>query len=303
MTDNTKGCILGAVSAASYGINPIAVLLYNDGVGVDSVLFYRYILAVAALGLVILARKESFAVRLRELPWLAGAGLLFSFSSLALFESYKHIDVSIASTLLFVYPAMVTLIMMIFFGEKPTPAKIAALALVLLGVVLLNGGSDVRAVNAFGVAIVLLSALAYAIYIVACRESRLNALPSIKFSFWSLLFGSTIYIVRLDFCTELQPLTSVPAVACALALALLPTLVSITTLARAIHLIGPSATAILGALEPVTAVLLGILLFSEHPTLPAIAGMLIILVAVTLIVAGKPAQKAFPRQEEPDGNA
>ena len=287
MTNNTKGFILGALSAASYGINPIAVILYNDGLTVDSVLFYRYFLAAAAIGIVMLARRESFAVGLRELPWLIVAGLLFSFSSMTLFVSYTYIDISIASTLLFVYPAMVTLLMMLFFGERPTATKIIALVLVFLGVVMLNGGSEAHATNAFGVAIVMLSALSYAVYMVACQKSVLRTVPSMKFSFYSILFGSTIYIVRLKFCTELQPLTTPENIVCALALALLPTLVSITALARAIHYIGSTSTAILGALEPVTAVLIGIFVFGERPTTMAVVGMFVILFAVTLIVAGK----------------
>lgn len=286
MTNNTKGFILGALSAASYGINPIAVILYDNGLTVDSVLFYRYFLAVVAIALVMLVERKSFAVRLRELPWLIGAGLLFSFSSMALFVSYTYIDISIASTLLFVYPAMVTLLMMLFFGERPTATKIIALVLVFLGVVMLNGGSESHATNAFGVAIVMLSALAYAIYMVACQKSILRTIPAMKFSFYSLLFGSSIYIVRLNFCTDLQPLTTTTDIICALCLALLPTLISITALARAIHYIGSTSTAILGALEPVTAVLIGIFVFEERPTTMAVIGMLVILSAVTLIVAG-----------------
>lgn len=287
MRDSTKGYLLGSLAAVSYGINPIAVVLYNNGLTVDSVLFYRYVLAVLALGVAMLLRRRSFAVSLRDLPWLVGAGLLFSFSSMALFVSYKYIDVSIASTLLFAYPAMVTLIMMLFFGERPTVRKIFALVLVFLGVLLLNGGSEAHSTNAFGVLVVMLSALSYAVYMVACQKSRLREIPAMKFSFYSLMFGSTLYIVRLDFCTELQPLTTGATLACALALALLPTLVSITALAKAIHYIGSSSTAILGALEAVTAVLIGVVAFGERPTALAVLGMVMVLVAVTLIVAGR----------------
>lgn len=292
MKDSTKGYFLGSLAAVSYGINPIAVILYNNGLTVDSVLFYRYVLAVAALGIVLLWRRESFAVKLRDLPWLVCSGLLFSASSMALFVSYKHIDVSIASTLLFVYPAMVTLIMMIFFRERPTAKKVAALVLVFFGVVLLNGGSEAHSTNAVGVLIVMLSALAYAIYMVACQKSRLREIPAVKFGFYSLMFGSTLYIVRLDFCAELQPLTNGTAVACVLALALLPTLVSITALAKAIHYIGSSSTAILGALEAVTAVLIGVVAFGERPTALAVLGMVMVLFAVTLIVAGNKAKNS-----------
>ena len=97
----SRGCVLGAVAAASYGLNPLFTLpLYGAGMGVDSVLFYRYLLAAAMLGALMLVRRQSFAVRRRDLVPLAVMGLLFSFSSLFLFESYNHMDAGIASTIL-----------------------------------------------------------------------------------------------------------------------------------------------------------------------------------------------------------
>ena len=108
MNDKVKGFVVGAVAAATYGMNPLFALpLYKEGLSADSVLFYRYSMAVAMLGVIMKFTKQSFALKRRELLPLVIGGLLFSGSSLFLFLSYRHMDAGIASTILFVYPVMV----------------------------------------------------------------------------------------------------------------------------------------------------------------------------------------------------
>ena len=124
MNDKVKGFVVGAVAAATYGMNPLFALpLYKEGLSADSVLFYRYSMAVAMLGVIMKFTKQSFALKRRELLPLVIGGLLFSGSSLFLFLSYRHMDAGIASTILFVYPVMVAVIMALFFHEKITPVK------------------------------------------------------------------------------------------------------------------------------------------------------------------------------------
>lgn len=285
MNPTYKGYALAAISAASYGVNPVAVFLYDAGYGVDSVLFYRYAFACLFMALLMMWRRESFALTVKELCQLVCMGLLLSASSFTLFESYNHIDVAIASTILFAYPALVTIIMMLLYREKPSVLTVLALVLVAVGILMLNGSGAGGAANTYGVVLVLLSSLSYAIYMVALQKSSLAAMPPLKLTFYSLFFGIFIYVVRLDFCTQLQPLpSSTGLLMCVMALALFPTLVSFVAMAKAIKFIGSTATAILGALEPVTAVLLGIIAFGERPTPTAYAGMGIVILAVTIII-------------------
>lgn len=285
MNNTTKGYILGAISAASYGINPIAIMLYNDGFGVDSVLFYRYSFAIVFIGLIMVYKNISFKISLKEMKYLATIGLLFSSSSLALFESYKYIEVATASTILFVYPAMVAIILAIFFGEKINLTTLISIIMVIAGIFLLNGGQISSDTNIFGVIIVLISSLTYAIYLVIIQKSFLTKMPSLKISFYSLIFGITIYIVRIAYNNELTPLTTTREWFIISSLAIIPTLISLTALAKAIKYVGSTITAILGALEPITAVAIGIILFGERPSFLAYIGMAIIIVAVTIIIA------------------
>ena len=199
----SRGCVLGAVAAASYGLNPLFTLpLYGAGMGVDSVLFYRYLLAAAMLGALMLVRRQSFAVRRRDLVPLAVMGLLFSFSSLFLFESYNHMDAGIASTILFLYPVLVAVIMAVGFHEKVSRITMLSILLAFTGIAMLYKGGG-ETLSFLGVALVFLSSLCYAVYIVGVNRSSLRGLPTEKLTFYALLFGLSVYVVRLRFCADL----------------------------------------------------------------------------------------------------
>ena len=269
----SRGCVLGAVAAASYGLNPLFTLpLYGAGMGVDSVLFYRYLLAAAMLGALMLVRRQSFAVRRRDLVPLAVMGLLFSFSSLFLFESYNHMDAGIASTILFLYPVLVAVIMAVGFHEKVSRITMLSILLAFTGIAMLYKGGG-ETLSFLGVALVFLSSLCYAVYIVGVNRSSLRGLPTEKLTFYALLFGLWINAVSL---------------------ALFPTIVSLVTMAAAIRAIGSTPTAILGALEPLTALFFGVVAFGERLTPRIVLGVVLILVAVTLIIAGRSLHIPFP---------
>ena len=288
MKDTTKGYLLGALSAASYGVNPLAVSLYDDGFNTDSVLFYRYALAILFMGILMVINKESFKITFKETLLLAVMGTLMSLSSISLFESYNYIDVSTASTLLFVYPALVTIIMLIFYKERPSAAVVVALIGVSIGITLLNYGEGSSSQSIFGVTIVIISSLTYAVYIIMTQKSStLRNLSSLKLSFYALTFGIILFIVRIMCGNELHSLDNISHYGYVITLALFPTLISLTAMAKAIKYIGPTPTAIMGALEPVTAVLLGIVVLGERPSMWTYLGMVIVVLAITLIITSK----------------
>lgn len=286
MTIRSKGLIYGAVAAATYGMNPLFTLpLYHAGLNPDSVLFYRYVFALPILAAMIYLRGQTFRLQRNEVLPLAAVGLLFSASSLFLYVSYNYMDAGIASTILFVYPILVALIMGICFHERIRALTICCIALALFGIGLLYKGGG-ETLSGLGVLFVLLSSLSYAIYIVGVNRSVLKTVPTVKLTFYALLFGISIYLVRLNFLTELQPIPTWYLWFNVLALAALPTAVSLLCTTQAVHYIGSTPTAILGALEPVTAVFFGVTIFHEQLTFRLCIGIALILVAVTLIVAG-----------------
>ena len=289
MTNNkTKGFILGAIAAASYGMNPLFTLpLYSAGMSVDTVLFYRYSLAVIVLGIMMKFQKQSFAIKRVDVLPLCIMGLLFAFSSLFLFMSYNYMDAGIASTILFVYPVLVAIIMAVVFKEKVSPITMFSIARAFVGISMLCKSPGGQTLSLVGITFVFLSSLSYAIYIVGVNRSSLKDMPIAKLTFYVLLFGLSVYVVRLQFCTELQVIPTPMLWINAVSLAVFPTVISLVTMTKAIHYIGSTPTAILGALEPVTALFFGVLVFGEQLTPRIILGILMVITAVTLIIGGK----------------
>lgn len=283
-----KGFAFGAIAAASYGLNPLFALpLYADGVGADSVLFYRYAFGVVMLAVLMLVKRQSFAVSRRELLPLIAMGLLFSFSSLTLFLSYNYMDAGIASTILFVYPVLVAIIMAVFFKEKISAITILSIALAFTGISLLYKGDGGQTLSLTGVALVFISSLTYAIYIIGVNRSVLKDMPITKLTFYVLLFGMSVFVVRLDFCTQLQTVSQPLLWLNPVCLALFPTVISLVSMTKSIHYIGSTPAAILGALEPITAIFFGVMVFGERLTPRIVLGIVLVLIAVTLIIAGK----------------
>ncbi len=290
MKRKATGIFYGAVAAASYGTNPLFALpLYAAGIGVNSVLFYRYFIAVIVYGLWIKFHKKiSLKISLKEFPPLLMLGLFFSLSSYTLFDAFKYIDAGIACTILFIYPVMVALIMTIFFKEKITKTVIFSIILISAGIILLyHGGGEVK-LNLHGVFTVLLSALLYALYIVGVKNIKsVRHMNGNKMSFYVMLFGLLVYIWNLHFCTELQLMDKPLMWLCTLALAILPTIISIEAVNISIKLIGSTTTAILGSLEPLTALFFGVTVFHEQLTIRIMCGVAAVLSGVILIITRK----------------
>ena len=138
MNPKAKGFLLGAIAAAAYGMNPLFALpLYKAGMNPDSVLFFRYLFAIPLLGIMLKARGRNFRIQRKEIFLLIVMGILVAVSSLTLFESYNYMDAGIASTILFVYPIIVALIMTFVFKEKLKKLTVLCIFLALGGISLL----------------------------------------------------------------------------------------------------------------------------------------------------------------------
>lgn len=299
MKRKNKGIALGMAAACTYGTNPLFALpLYALGFQVNSVLFYRYIFAVILYGLwIVLYRKISLKISLKEGGLLLFLGIMFSISSLTLFSSYDYLGAGISSTILFVYPIFVALIMSIFFKEKIAVKTIISIVLMVGGISLFYKSDNGETLSLYGLALVFASALSYAVYMVALKEINLiKRMQFQKLTFYVMLFGLLVYIVNSRFGLDIQKIEKPFMLGCLLGLAVLPTIISLETMTISIKLIGPTLAAIIGALEPVTAVFLGIIFFGEQMTFKIALGICLILASVFLIVIGsKPKSAHLPK--------
>lgn len=272
-----------------YGANPLGALpLYADGINTCSVLFYRYAIAVVVLAVVMAVRRKPLAVSRRDLAIMAVLGVLFAASSLSLFMSFLFMGAGVASTLLFVYPVMVAVIMAVFFKERVTRSTVLAIALALTGVALLYKGDGGKPLSGVGVSLVMVSSLTYALYIIVLNKSPLR-MSSVKLTMYVLTFSVVVAVAMsyTDPANHLQLLHTPRQWGLALLLAVVPTVLSLLLMVIAVHDVGSTPTAIMGALEPVTAVVISVALFGELVTARLVIGIVLILAAVLLTVVGK----------------
>lgn len=256
---------------------------------------------------------ESFKVSRGELSTLIALGLLFVVSSLTLYCSFLYMDSGVACSLLFVYPVMTAVLMAMLYGEKITKTTAAAIALSLVGVLLLYKGDGETVLSTVGVLLVMVSALSYALYIIVANrasapESGLEAshnrfskylphratihrldMSAMKLSFYVLIVCAVSMILFSLTSPErhLMPLATGREWGYSLMLAIVPTVFSLVSMGIAVRIIGSTPTAIMGALEPLTAVVIGLTVFHEALTVNLVAGILLILTAVITIILSK----------------
>lgn len=279
------GTLAGIAAAVCYGTNPLGALkLYEQGMQTNSVLFFRFGLAWVIIAIIMLFRKESLKVTWHEFRILTGLGLLFIVSSLTLYLSFHYMAAGVASTILFTYPVMTAVIMAVFFHERITWATVCSLVLSTVGVVMLYWSDRSGTLSTIGVILVLASALSYALYIILVNRSNLQ-MSSFKINFYVLLYctlGMLVYSLIAGLPLTLpQNATSWFYVGW---LAIVPAIFALVLMVYAAKYVGSTATAILGALEPLTAVLIGIFVFNEPFTLNLAIGIVLILGAVVVIV-------------------
>lgn len=288
--DTCKGVLCGVFAEIFYGMNPLFTLpLYKMGMQTGSVLFYRYFFAFCFFGIIALFRKKSFCLTWKQLFQMILCGFLGAGSSLTLFLSYLYMDAGLASTILFIYPVIVAVIMAGFFQEKLSPVTLAGIAGTLGGICILHGGfGDGEPLSLAGLLLVLASALTFALYLIVLRVLSIRELPPSVLNFYSMMFGIPLFLIPALSGSGLQMIPSPGAWGCILALVLLPTVFSFLLIAYSVRLIGATPTAVLGALEPLTAIFFGVLLFHEKLNISRVCGIILILLSVSVVIAKKP---------------
>ena len=283
------GILCAILSAVCYGTNPFGALpLYEEGVNTATVLAHRFGLAVILLAIVMLIKRENFKVTRHEFKVLFSLGILFAASSITYYQSFHFMDAGIASTIPFVYPVMVAVIMAAFFKEHVTAMTVVAIVMSLVGIGLLYKGEAGASLSAVGIVLCVLSSLAYAVYIIVVNQSSIK-MSSYKMTFYAMLVCE-ITLVLYSFTSPelyLHVLPSARAWSFAVWLSIVPTILSLVFMTVAVRHVGATPTAILGALEPLTAVAIGVMVFGELLTFRLIVGILFILCAVMLVVLGK----------------
>ncbi len=302
MNPTVKGYLAAAASAACYGMNPLGALsLYSEGLTANCVLFYRFFLASLLLAGYMVFKGESFRISGKEALLLLFLGSMFAISSMTYYDSFYYMDVGVSTTLLFVYPVIVAAIMALFFKEKLSLHVAISIVVAMAGVVILYLGGD--AVLSFvGVLLVFLSALSYALYMVVVNRTK-PRLSSVKLTFYAALFCSILILCSSWAMGEgnIHLLESGKQWFWASFLALFPGLLSLLMMAVAVRNVGSTITAVMGALEPLTAVCVGIFVFGEQMTLRLAFGICLVVGAVLLVIVSPKIEKRRLEMKRQEG--
>lgn len=277
----------GIITGVTYGLNPLfAMPLMGDGASIEAILFFRYGLSVVLLGLFIWMTKQSFRLTLKQMGIMLVLGLLYTGSSVFLFEAYKYIASGLATTLIFLYPVVVALIM-VFLRVVPSWPVWLSIVATFVGVVVMTRGSGTEAVNPTGVWLSLGSALVYAMFIVIINKSKtISSVSSSLLTFYSLMVGSVVFMTKI-LVTDIDMMVGIDngmAWLNLVGLAIFPTIVSTASLALATRNIGATKASVLGVFEPITAILVGALFLGEALTTNIVVGIVISVAAVTFMI-------------------
>ena len=281
------GYSAGIITGITYGLNPLfGIPLMNDGASIDSILFFRYGFSVVLLAAFLILSRQSFKVTPKQLGILLILGLLYTSSSICLFESYKYIASGLATTLIFLYPVFVALIMVVL-RVYPTWQVWLAILATFVGVLILAQSDDTQTIDPIGVLLALGSGLSYAIFIVIVNSSRIiRPISSTMLTFYSLSVGMIIFYIN----TLLSPndlttgINGSSAWLCLVGLAILPTIISTATLALSTRKIGATKASVLGVFEPITAIMVGTIAFNEPITTNIMVGISIAIAAIIFMI-------------------
>ena len=285
-----NGLFYAAISSMSFGFSPLFSLgLIAAGLSDFDILSYRWFIAGLVLMIYAFFKKKSLRLNSFGEVWkVVLLSILRAITSVTLLLGYVNISSGIASTINFMYPVIVTICMMLFFGEKRSKIDFLAIAASIFGVYLLASGDSIMVEGGntvLGLACSLISAVSFAAYYILMKQVKADKIEVVKFTTWIMMLSAFYFIIcaiifngRLTLVTDMKSWINI------LGLGLWATMVSNITGVKGIRRIGPTMTSVLGALQPVTAIILGVLFLGEHLYTRSLIGIMIIIAAVTIIV-------------------
>lgn len=292
-----KGIVYAILSSGTFGLIPLFSIPLMQEMDTFSILFYRFLFSTLMIGGICLIQKKNFKINPKQIKTLILLGLFYGATALGLIYSYKYIPSGIATTIHFLYPILVTLIMVLFFKERKSIALGIAAILSLLGVALLcwSGGS----INNYtGIFLALGTVVTYATYIVGVNQSGVDKIDALVLTFYILVVGAIMFFI-VAACSEngIERIPDASSFSNLLLLAFLATVISDLCLILAIKYVGSTTTSILGSMEPIVAIAVGILFFSEHLDLNGFFGLIIVLVSVVLVILAQRPRKESQKIE------
>lgn len=281
-----RGIIYAFISSITFGLLPLfSIPVKAQGMSSEALMFYRFLFSTIIYGVYLLIRKAKFKLskrNIRDIILIGGAG--YGLTGLTLVSSYDYIPSGIGTTIGFQFPVMISIFMWLFYKEKLQKSIYVSLALSLLGVFLLSYSPDHGLVSGYGIFLLTITNLMYSMYIIGVNKSSMREVDSSVLTFYVITVSMILCLGLSLIRGTLTPIPSLMAGGDILFMAVFSTIIANLTLILAIKAIGSTITALLSPLEPVTAIIIGIIVFNENINIQIVTGVIIIILAVILIV-------------------
>lgn len=286
MQKKHTGFLAVIISGIIFGCMPLlAKIVYQNGGNAINLVFWRFFISIIPL-YIIIKRNKNISLKLtkREIKQIILLGVVgYSGTAVLLFLSYNYITTGMATTLHFVYPILVILACALFYKEKINRIKVISVILCSLGILMLYDGNTSGSL--LGIVLAFASGITYAFYVIYIDKSGLKFINSIKLTLYISIVGSIIMlgfsIVTGQFTINLNPMGWLFSII----LSLVVSLGATTLLSVGIKFIGAQNSSILSTLEPITSVIIGVVVFGEELGLRGILACLFIMLSVVIIAA------------------
>jgi len=254
-----NGFIYAVISAIFFGSAGFFIKHgYSQNLSPVELLTLQYIIAVIILFIACFAKyKKSLKLPKKTMVSLVVLGAFGNtLMTVSLYSAMAYLDISVATMLLYTYPAMVATFSFLFYREKILKSKIIAIIGTFAGCLLVINiwAGHSKPISTVGIAFGILSAVAYS-FMNLYSNKIVDGLPALVITFYSTLFSLVILLLfNYKFVSRLiyMPLNTV---ANAGLLAFFCEIIPLTLLYAAIRYIGPMKVSIISTLElPVSAV-------------------------------------------------
>lgn len=290
LNNDIKGFVLATISGASFGLIPLFTIpVIAMGMGYPSIIFYRFFFGSAFMLAFLMYRRQSLRITITEFIDVSILSLIYIICAVTLFASYRYISSGVATSLIYTNPIWCSLIGIMFCGEKFSWRITTSLVLAVLGVMLLSGFFDADAVfSPWGMFLGLCSGIGYGIYLILLPRLRLSNMPSLKLTFY-IFFNAMLYILLYSLIAEggVDRIPDGMSLLNLVLVGLLPTAFSNICVTMALRLIDTTIVSILGAFEPFTAMVIGIIVLGEACTPLTVTGGLLVLLSVVILTLRK----------------
>lgn len=277
------GVVCVIISAVIFGLIPLAAkYLYANGSNSVTLTFHRVLFSAPILFIFAWKKsKDSLKINLKQLKEIFILSLAYVSTPLLLLASYNYISTGTATTIHFIYPVLVLIVCALFFGEKINLVRGICTILCMLGLATFFTPGD--SLTAVGLIISFLSGVTYAFYIILIAKSNLKGLNTYVVAFYLSLLGSIeVLIISLLTNTLTFNLTGGAWIVTVI-FALATSGVATVLFQTGTKIIGPQRSSLLSTFEPLTSLIIGILIFNEELTILSGIGIVLILISVALL--------------------